>query len=697
MTLESTVNKNRFIGNGSVNEFPFTFKVWKPDQVRVFLGNGDIENDVSSSCTIEISKTGGRVIFPTAPSEGEIIAIRRSMPFVQEDDYANGSRFDAENIEDRFDQDCAERQDLRLDLERAFKIPETTDKAPEEYMQSFWEKQQQAVDAVNYVSEFVAGIPIIKDSIKDVEESPADGFYWAKGYGDAGERGDNIGSRTVVPDIDGAVPRTLAARAADVTNVRDFGAVGDGETDDTDAVQAAFSAAGSSAVLFPAGTYAVDELPDMSRARGSGSLAVGDAVLPAGDIREPLTIDFPGCFDSIQDIVSYLDARGIYADVEISIASGEYALTEQIEIEHPNGDHISIVGAGKSETSLVFSLPANESKAGIKIVGPYKIKKIDGLTLDGNDLYGYTGGSPDDSAGSSEDPCGVRLEDGASCVVGPDVAVKDFARCGIAAFRGSSIVASGVAVSGCGSDNFCASQCSVLFATGTASSGSCGNGFNVDGGATIWANGSTSTGNLGRSGAKGHGYVATTGGTLFANGAVSTSNAGSGFLATRNGYISAPESEAKTNGVHGYAASYAGNIYADGAVAGGDDAGDGNTKSGFYADNAGVIGASGATSKNNGQHGVVAQVWGRVNFYGGLVTANANNGGHVTNGGILSIDGAQGVTNNGGYGLECTTGGLVLAGSVSMAAKVTGNTTAAIGGTQVSGTGRDKSYVYIAN
>lgn len=46
-------------------------------------------------------------------------------------------------------------------------------------------------------------------------------------------------------------------------NVRDFGAAGDGDTDDTEAVAAAFRADGPVAVFFPAGTYAVSAWPDM--------------------------------------------------------------------------------------------------------------------------------------------------------------------------------------------------------------------------------------------------------------------------------------------------------------------------------------------------------------------------------------------------------------------------------------------------
>lgn len=57
-------------------------------------------------------------------------------------------------------------------------------------------------------------------------------------------------------------PRTLEGRFSDVVNVKDFGAVGDGIADDTDAIQAAINASGNaithgSKVHLPAGTYLI--------------------------------------------------------------------------------------------------------------------------------------------------------------------------------------------------------------------------------------------------------------------------------------------------------------------------------------------------------------------------------------------------------------------------------------------------------
>lgn len=55
--------------------------------------------------------------------------------------------------------------------------------------------------------------------------------------------------------------RTLATRFADVANVKDYGAVGDGVTNDTTAIQAAIaSVASGGRVVFPAGVYLVSPM-----------------------------------------------------------------------------------------------------------------------------------------------------------------------------------------------------------------------------------------------------------------------------------------------------------------------------------------------------------------------------------------------------------------------------------------------------
>jgi hypothetical protein len=74
----------------------------------------------------------------------------------------------------------------------------------------------------------------------------------------------NVSSATVVGAATGSTSRTLSAYRGDVFNVRDFGATGNGSTDDTSfisaAIDAALASANGGAVYFPSGTYKLSSL-----------------------------------------------------------------------------------------------------------------------------------------------------------------------------------------------------------------------------------------------------------------------------------------------------------------------------------------------------------------------------------------------------------------------------------------------------
>ena len=73
----------------------------------------------------------------------------------------------------------------------------------------------------------------------------------------------------------GAVKRTVDSKLKDVVSVKDFGAVGDGVTDDTAAIQAAVDA--SRNVYIPYGNYKISTAINLSN---SYSCLIGDARKP---------------------------------------------------------------------------------------------------------------------------------------------------------------------------------------------------------------------------------------------------------------------------------------------------------------------------------------------------------------------------------------------------------------------------------
>jgi hypothetical protein len=80
----------------------------------------------------------------------------------------------------------------------------------------------------------------------------------------------------------GAVDTNVELKLQEIVSVKDFGAVGDGITDDTDAIQNALNVASNKTILFPAGTYkityllSVDTLVNCSLIGEGNASIVGD-------------------------------------------------------------------------------------------------------------------------------------------------------------------------------------------------------------------------------------------------------------------------------------------------------------------------------------------------------------------------------------------------------------------------------------
>lgn len=148
MTLDTALSKALYQGNGSATQFPFAFKVWEPDQIRVTVtGPGRESRDVTSQSRIELTEDGGVVTYPLAGealSDRYFLSVTRNMPFVQDIDLVSGSKFDPQVIEDGLDKSAAERQQLREQLSRAVILPPTSEQSPEEVVEDIYAARDEA-------------------------------------------------------------------------------------------------------------------------------------------------------------------------------------------------------------------------------------------------------------------------------------------------------------------------------------------------------------------------------------------------------------------------------------------------------------------------------------------------------------------------------------------------------------------------
>lgn len=141
MTVTTTSNKDRFLGNSATTVFAYTFIIAAADQLAVIIAD---PNDIATTLILDTHYTvsgvgqaaGGEVTtldlssitgetFPELPT-GWSITIAREVPLTQLTDLITQGKYSAETFEAAFDFAMFVAQQLQEELSRAFKVTITS-------------------------------------------------------------------------------------------------------------------------------------------------------------------------------------------------------------------------------------------------------------------------------------------------------------------------------------------------------------------------------------------------------------------------------------------------------------------------------------------------------------------------------------------------------------------------------------------
>lgn len=244
MTVSNTSCKTATVGTDAVGqEIPFSFPVLTSSELIVRTRDADgVETDLAEDTEYSVSlngDSGGTVTMLSAIDTDVEIHLIRDTSKLQSLDLEAGGDFSAENIEDALDKAAKQNIEQHDYLERTIHAAATDD------------------------SEYSTGenlrLPAPADRASKYLSFDADGAVTATEVLDVGEASISAFGASLIDDADAAEAQGTLGISPLVVNVKDYGAVGDGSTDDTDAIQAAINAAeGASTgglVYFPAGDY----------------------------------------------------------------------------------------------------------------------------------------------------------------------------------------------------------------------------------------------------------------------------------------------------------------------------------------------------------------------------------------------------------------------------------------------------------
>ena len=132
MTISSTTVKNSYAGNGTLDTFNYTFKIFADADIQVIIRDATATETVKTLITHYTvtgagSASGGTIVFTAGniPTATETVVIRRASPQTQAIDYIANDPFPAESHEEGLDRSMMAIQQLQEEVDRSIKLSRT--------------------------------------------------------------------------------------------------------------------------------------------------------------------------------------------------------------------------------------------------------------------------------------------------------------------------------------------------------------------------------------------------------------------------------------------------------------------------------------------------------------------------------------------------------------------------------------------
>ena len=239
MTVSSTISRADYNGNGLTRVFGVPFYFLEDAHVKVFattLTTGVVRTLTLGSdynLTGAGNEAGGSAtLSPFAPDASQRISIVRDVPLTQETDYVENDPFPAAAHEDALDKLTMIVIQQNEGFSRALSVP-----LPEQALASL---PAAALRAGRILAFDSYGNPTVFDpsSIPGSDGALVAALAAAFGSSDPTKGASLV---TFQSAANGSIARPVAQKLSDTYSLADFGAKGDGTTDDTTAIQAAFN------------------------------------------------------------------------------------------------------------------------------------------------------------------------------------------------------------------------------------------------------------------------------------------------------------------------------------------------------------------------------------------------------------------------------------------------------------------------